>query len=427
MTFLDKPVRQRWLAQLLLPLWWVCDRLLGKDPYCWAFFVHPFKPGQFVENSRALFEAIKGDPAIRKRVFSRGGVTELGLEGTVNTEVVELQSLRGLLVLWRCGVVFLTHAIAMDLSWRWPNGGFSIVKPSLERRVVVNLWHGIPLKRLFATANPEQRQRSDRVAFRRQERAYYKGLVASSDIDSYAMAAIFQPIAYDAVWVTGLPRSDFLSMSFDTLPGFLREAEGRIRAMTKGRRLIVYAPTFREHAFSGASCYQFSDAEIKALRNLLQRHDAVLGFRMHYFRKGDQLFNMESYLDGDRLLDLGHDAFPEMVPLIRAADLLVTDYSSVFIDALYIDRPVVSFAYDLDSYRDQQNGLLYDMDLVFPGPVATAFPALLDALDAELGAPSQVQSERYRICRQVFFKYRDCSNAERVLDKVRATLQSVTH
>ncbi len=100
MTFLDKPVRQRWLAQLLLPLWWVCDRLLDKDPYCWAFFVHPVKPGQFVENSPALFEPIKGDPAIRKRVFSRGGVTELGLEGTVNTEVVELQSLRGLLVLW---------------------------------------------------------------------------------------------------------------------------------------------------------------------------------------------------------------------------------------------------------------------------------------------------------------------------------------
>lgn len=420
----DRPIRQRWLAALLLPLWRLADRLLAKDPLCWAFSVHPFKPGQFVENSRALFEAVKADPAIRKRIFVRDGAIALDLEGAVNTEFVELQSLRGLLALSRCGVIFLTHAIGLDLSWRWPNSGFSVVKPALTRRLVINLWHGIPLKRLYATANREQRQRADRVPFRRRERAYYTGLVASSDVDSYAMAAIFQPLPYDAVWVTGLPRSDFLAMDFAALPGFLSEAESRIRAMVGGRRLIVYAPTFREHDFNGATCYRFSDVEIAALKALLVRHDAVLGFRMHYFRKGDALFNMEDFLDGDRLLDLGHAGFPEMAPILRAADMLVTDYSSVFIDALYLDKPVFSFAYDLDNYRNQQNGLLYDMDLVFPGPVVGDVPALLAALDAELHAPVQVGSERYRLCQQFFFKYRDAANARRVLAKVRAALDS---
>jgi len=416
-SLFDRPIRRRWLAALLLPIWRLADWLLAKDSHCWAFSEHPFKPGQFVENSRAVFEAIKSDPTIRKRVFTRNG-SKLDLQGSVNTEVVELQSLAGLLALSRCGVIFLTHAIGMDLSWRWPCNGFSVVKPSLTRRLVINLWHGVPLKRLYATANYEQRSRADRVPFRRRERAYYAGLIASSDVDSYAMAAIFQPLAYDSIWVTGLPRSDFLAMEFDALPSFLGEAERRIGAMTRGRRLVVYAPTFREHDFNGAACYRFSDAEIDALKALLARHDAALGFRMHYFRKGDALFNMEDFLDGDRLIDLGHTAFPEMAPVLRAADLLVTDYSSVFIDALYIDKPVFSFAYDLDNYRNQQNGLLYDMELVFPGPVVRDMPSLLEALDAELRSPAQVGSERYRLCRQFFFKYRDAANARRVLAEV---------
>lgn len=405
------------LNWLVLPLWRIIDLFIPKRSNHFAFFIHPLKSDQFVENSRAIFELMKAD-SNHKLIFTRGGGGDFRIEGARNTRIINMQSLGGLLALSRCRTFFLTNAIALDMSWRWPDGTFTVVKPSLRRRILINLWHGIPLKRLFALANPDQRERADRIAFRRKERAYYHGLITSSDIDSYAMAAIFHPITYDRVWVTGLPRSDFLTMPAENLPSFLREDLQRIEGIKRGRRLITYAPTFREHNFNGASCYQFSDDEIAKLKRLLFRHNAVLGFRMHYFRKGNQLFNMEKYVDDDVIFDLGHARFSEIAPVIRATDLIVTDYSSVYIDSLLIEKPVFSFAYDFDHYRERQNGLLYDMSLVFPGPVVGEFDQLLLALEEELRSPVQTSSERYRSARKFFFKFVDAGNSARVLARV---------
>ncbi|OWJ91212.1 teichoic acid biosynthesis protein B [Pseudomonas sp. A46] len=405
---------------LLLPLWWVFDRMLPKRMDRWAFFVHPLKSEQFVENSRAVFETVKADPAIHKIIFTRGGEgLDLRLEECRNTRLVDLQSLVGLFCLARCGVYLLTNSIALDMSWRWPDGGFSVLRPTMSRRIVVNLWHGIPLKRLFALANPALRENADRVAFRRRERARYHGLVCSSDVDSYAMAAIFHPIEYSRLWLTGLPRNDFLRMPEAALPRFLASEVDTIRRFKRGRRLVTYAPTFRESEVEAASCYQFSDDQITRLKTLMARHDAVFGFRMHYFRKGDQLFNMERYIDGETLLDLGHKTIHEIAPVLRESDLVVTDYSSVYIDALYLDKPVFSFAYDLEHYQARQNGLLYDMELAFPGPVLKDFDDLLRALDEELTCPRQVAGGRYEQTKKLFFSFQDDCNSARLVDRLK--------
>lgn len=416
----QRHVRSRLLGQWLLPLWYLLDRLVPKRQECWAFFVHPLKDEQFIENARAVFEAVKGDVRIRKLVFTRRGEVDLGLEGACNTEVLDLQSLAGLWALARSGVYLLTNAVALDMSWRWEDGSFSVLRPSLTRRRLVNLWHGIPLKRLFALANPDSRQHADRVAFRRKERAYYHGLICSSDVDSYAMGSIFYPIDFSAVWLTGLPRNDFLLMEEDALPAVLRQETELVRRLRAGKRLVTYAPTFRDSTVQGSRYYQFSDDEIARLKALLRKHDAVLGFRMHYFRKGDQLFNMERHIDGETIVDLGHAIVSELAPVLRESALVITDYSSVYIDALYLDLPVLSFAYDLNHYRTQQNGLLYEMDLAFPGPVSDDFEHLLAALDHELAYPEQVGSERYRMVKKLFFKYLDCQNAQRVVDRIKS-------
>lgn len=409
-----------WLGRPLLALWRLLDAVSPKHLDRWAFFVHPLKPGQFVENARAVFEQVRDDASIRKYVFLRAGQHPPGLEETAHVTVIALDTLAGLWALTRCGVWLLTNSTPMDLSFLWHGGGYAAPRPCLRRRVLVNLWHGVPLKRLFALAHPDQRRNGDRNHFRRNERRHYDGVVASSEIDSHAMAAIFHPLPPDRVWDTGLPRNDFLRLPEADLPSTLANELRQVRALRAGRTMVLYAPTYRDASVAASLCHRFDAAQTAQLQQLLRQYGAVLGVRGHYLRNAPAPFDADAFA-GDTLLDLGHDRFHEIAPLLRESSLVVTDYSSVFIDALYLDLPVLSFAYDLNHYRQHQNGLLYDMDLAFPGPVTTDFASFLAALEAQL-AGRVPRGPRYAAARRMFFRHDDAHNTDRLLQRLHACI-----
>lgn len=411
------------LFHLLHPLWRLADWLTPKRNYLWAFTTHHLHTDRFIENQRALFELVKTDPAIRKIIFYRGRPPELRIEGAVNYEIVRHGSLKGLCLLAQCKVVFLTHSISMDYSLRWDNGRFNILKLALRSRVVVNLWHGIPLKRLIYAANESTLRHTDRVKYRAQERLGYAGLLASSDIDSYAMAAMFYPLNYRHVWVTGLPRNDFLRQDEDRLPSYIQESLRLIRTNRSGKKLILYAPTYRQTGISNsAQYYQFSNSEISNLKDILHAHNAVLGYRPHYFRNSDNYFNFDEYIDNELIFDMSQKKVPEFSALARECDLLITDYSSVYIEALYLGKPIICFGYDIEHYRTQEDGLLYDMDLAFPGPIVTQFDDLLEAITAGLGLERSAVLQQQETARKLFFKYSDTLNSQRVKEAVIARL-----
>ena len=81
------------------PLCQLGDRLMPKKKNHWGFPVHHIKSEQFIENARAVFECVKTDPGIKKIIFCRSEKPEFELEGAKNTQVVLLQSWRGLVAI----------------------------------------------------------------------------------------------------------------------------------------------------------------------------------------------------------------------------------------------------------------------------------------------------------------------------------------
>lgn len=411
--------------KLLHPLWRLMDWLVPKRADYWAFCTHHLHTGRFVENQRALFEQVKAEPTIRKLVFYRGQSDDWQIEGAVNYQAVQHGTFKAFWLLARCKVVLLTHSISMDFSLRWAGGRFAVLKLNTSQRVVVNLWHGIALKRLLQTANSATRQHTDRVPYRTQERRGYAGLIASSDIDSYAMAAMFYPLNYQQIWLTGLPRNDFLTMPEEQLPLYIRDSLDKIRAIKQGKKLIIYAPTYRQIAVSeSAYYYQFSAEEIEQLKDFLRSNNAVLGYRPHYFKNSTEFFNLDQYIDHELIFDLSQSAVPEFSALARECDLLLTDYSSVYIEALYLNKPVICFGYDIEHYRSQQDGLLYDIELAFPGPVVEEFTQLIPTVQEKLNTPTQHIEQEQKTAKQLFFKYQDASNSERVIKRIQHLLQN---
>ena len=63
--------------------------------------------------------------------------------------------------------------------------------------------------------------------------------------------------------------------------------------------------------------------------------------------------------------------------LYLAADVLITDYSSVMFDYAVLDRPLVIFAPDWPAYRELR-GVYFDLMAEPPGAVATTYADLIE-------------------------------------------------
>jgi CDP-glycerol glycerophosphotransferase len=303
--------------------------------------------------------------------------------------------------LLRARVIVVQHSLYLDLSPLRMHNRFFF---NMVGRVVFNTWHGIPIKSLLAESSGIHIR-----PIRREKKNYH--LCASSNIDQLAMTVSFFPVPPPNVHVTGSPRNDFLAREEKNLPGYCRRQLDHIRNATKGRKLVVYAPTYRETRLGG-SYYSFSDDEIRTLRQLLRDNDAVLGLRLHYFNRHVSYAHL---VDDDLVFAMDQSDIPDMAMLIREAHVIVTDYSGLFVDAIYLGRPVVSFAYDREHYMKTQRGFVYDLQLVSPLPVCESFDALTALVSSLLSGPTQLMSGEYRCAQSIFFSQIDSENGCRAV------------
>src|SRR5699024_1982364 len=118
-------------------------------------------------------------------------------------------------------------------------------------------------------------------------------------------------------------------------------------------------------------------------------------------------------------LDLSDTRFEDVEVLYRHAAVLITDYSSCFIDFMLTGRSMVSFAYDFDRYVHGERGLFYDMEQMFPGPVCRNFGELKAALEGVFQAPASHERERYAWKRRLLLDHADDANGWRVVQKVK--------
>lgn len=372
------------------------DQACPKHANWWAFPVCAFT-GVFSGNERAVFEQVRDDPLIRKIVLTKDKPVEV--DG-VNVEVVPLNEPIGQHRLMHAGNIFIKHSPTRNLIYP--------VAPDLHN--IINLWHGIPFKRI-GYASEDMQDRLDLIA---AEHAKCRAVICSSKIDALAMSAAFYPLSYSEVWNVGLPRNDFILRETDRLPVEMQQQTARLETLLRGRRLVLFMPTFRNEQAN--AYYSFNEGEVEFLRSWLSRNNAVLGIREHM---ADSARVYSRQLAQLQTLDLSIDMFPHVEVLYRASDVLITDYSSSFIDYMLTGKPAVSFAYDYHRYLEIERGSFYDLDFVFPGPVCRDFSEFADALENVFAPLSAVDAASLEWKRRMFFDYLDDQSAARLVTRVK--------
>jgi CDP-glycerol glycerophosphotransferase len=109
-------------------------------------------------------------------------------------------------------------------------------------------------------------------------------------------------------------------------------------------------------------------------------------------------------------------AYPDGTELLLAADVLVTDYSSMMVDFANTGRPMLFYTYDLDAYQDEIRGFYLDFVGTVPGPLLRTTDEVVDAL-RDLDGVRAAYAERYDAFRSTFCELDDGHAAARVVER----------
>lgn len=265
-------------------------------------------------------------------------------------------------------------------------------------------WHGTPLKKLgldiekINMTGEDRSTREYRMAFL-QESAKWDYLLVQNDFSEEVLPKCFG--FRKKVVKAGYPRNDRLADALrryntcckrkkaenDGISGRSEEKLKRISTdiaqNKKGKKILLYAPTWRDNEYIGGGFYKCPEKpDFKKLEKELGK-DFMIIVKLHYLvklKKGDI---PEECIKSGFVKICGNEK--DIADLYLKADGLITDYSSVFFDYSVLERPIFFYCYDLEEYRDELRGFYLDFEKVAPGPISGNEDELVSDIRAAFG------------------------------------------
>jgi CDP-glycerol glycerophosphotransferase (TagB/SpsB family) len=276
--------------------------------------------------------------------------------GHVPTRFLRLRSLNGIWTYLRAGFVFYTHGAL-----------FNYAPP--RRKLVINLWHGMPIKKIWKGVPGSMLPLST-------------FLISTSPFfsDVLMQASGFGP---ERLLATGLPRNDFLIKARPKSVDIVTRLQG------DAYRLIFFLPTYRTSArgmkardgIETNSILGLSEDDAAQLHAWLKTNRCKLIVKPHPMSiNAGKAFVSDAHwamIDEAALFKEGLGLYE----LLAQIDLLVTDVSSVYVDFLVTQKPQILYFPDMQRYEETRGLLLQPLKDYAPGPITQTFAELIAELD----------------------------------------------
>ena len=240
--------------------------------------------------------------------------------------------------------------------------------PLRKETVAINLWHACGAFKKFGRSTAELKFGSSAATLDKYPN--YGNLshvtVSSPEVIWAYEEAMHLPKGI--VKATGVSRTDqfydkeFVESRKQKLYEIMPEA--------KGKKVILYAPTFRGHVATASSPDRI-DFE-RFCREL--GNEYVIVCKHHPFVKNPPIIPEE-------LQHFARDLtkYLSIEDLLCCADICISDYSSLVFEYSLFEKPMIFYAYDYDNYCDWR-GFYYDYSEFTPGPVVQTEDELLNSI-----------------------------------------------
>ncbi len=275
-------------------------------------------------------------------------------------------------------------------------------------QVYLQTWHGTPLKRIgFDVEHPQFVSGAAYFGHLADDVAKWDVLLSQNPFSTPILRRAFR---FDGeIAETGYPRNDVLARD----RGLAGEIRRNLR-IPAGKRVVMYAPTWRDNQYYASGRYRFDLRLDLGRARLALGTDHVLLLRGHHQMAAD----VPAGTGDGFTIDV--TAYPDIAELFLITDVLITDYSSVMFDFASTGRPMLFFTYDLALYRDRLRGFYVDFEAEAPGPLLSASEEVLAAV-RDVDGVSGGYAQAYAAFAAKYCPLDDGKAAARVCDRLFAS------
>ena len=259
-----------------------------------------------------------------------------------------------------------------------------------KEAIVTQLWHAEGAFKRFGLSAPltdEIREREKKCS----QRLDYIVCTSKNVVPIYAEAF---GVDESKILPIGSPRTDRL---FNNDIEKIRDEFDKKHPECKGKKLILFAPTFRDSAEKDAAL--LSGIDSKKFTAELPEHAL--------------LTKLHPQIHSSKPIEGATDVTKEDIGMLTLiCESVITDYSSVCMDFALLSKPCFFYAFDLEEYEDERS-FYFDYESYVPGPVAKDFDSLIENIKNPRNSEEKLHSFR-----DFNFDYIDCDNTKRVFEKI---------
>jgi len=352
---------------------WILYFLSGFFPRCKDVCVFGTSGPGFNDNAKHLFVSLNETNKYKKYVWITSDNKTLAYLRSVGYLCYAKFSIGGIYYCLRSGI-YIYNSYVSDINF-W-----------LSRNAMyVNLWHGVPLKKiefdirvgpLVTRYNPKNK--IDKIF----NKIFYPHIYNKIDIllvPSEKLLPIFSSafkVKIENCHISKYPRSEIIIKEKRDIFKILKKLNeiatiDLLEKIENKDNRFLYVPTWRD---SGTNIIESAGLVFEEIDALMGRLNSVFIIKFHPNTKIDLTYLKD--FPNIRLLDNVMDIYP-ILPFV---DFLITDYSSIYVDFLLIDKEIIFFPFDKEDYLTNNREMYFNYDEVTPGKKVLNYEELITAL-----------------------------------------------
>lgn len=230
--------------------------------------------------------------------------------------------------------------------------------------------------------------------------------------ETYITALAYRGCSMEKLMRTGLPRNDnLIQLSHDTQYIAEKKKEyAKLLGFDCDKKVILYLPTFRRMQENNVSFLNMSPEQTEKLEQILKQHNAVLLEKNHFvdIQRGNNQHQGDAYI---KRVSVPVD----LQEMYLFTDIVISDYSSCYLDFILLDKPVIQFVYDAAYYADVDSGLYFPIEEFAAGRITQDFDQTIEEMDALLSGKDLYVEQRNRV-KKDFLEYETGNACEKIYD-----------